>query len=182
MVARWTCYLTMRCSGPWCIAGRVWPRHGHRGRPLNTIVSHHEHSLEVLKYMVPRPVQWKVTTRGMVASALLMPFIAGGASVLIHGLVEAYISIELVGTALTIFLGSLLHAAALVVIMESARGKNFCKWISSLSSLIFAAVLHFYIPTSESSTAGLGYIFVPLYAAITAMVLWLPCSLLLPSR
>jgi hypothetical protein len=24
--------------------GRVWPRHGHRGRPLNSVVSHHSMS------------------------------------------------------------------------------------------------------------------------------------------
>jgi hypothetical protein len=30
--------LTTRSSGPWGIVGRVWPRHGHRGRPLNSVV------------------------------------------------------------------------------------------------------------------------------------------------
>src|SRR5471032_2978720 len=31
----------MRWSGPWVIVGRVWPRHGHRGRPLNSVVRQH---------------------------------------------------------------------------------------------------------------------------------------------
>ena len=31
-------HLTSRSSCPWVIVGRVWPRHGHRGRPLNSIV------------------------------------------------------------------------------------------------------------------------------------------------
>ena len=30
--------LTCRWSGPWNIVGRVWPRHGRRGRPLNSVV------------------------------------------------------------------------------------------------------------------------------------------------
>src|SRR4051812_26367024 len=29
----------MRSSAPWYMAGRLWPRHSHRGRPLNAIVS-----------------------------------------------------------------------------------------------------------------------------------------------
>jgi hypothetical protein len=35
----------MRWSGPWNIVGRVWPRHGHRGRPLNAIVRRHVKTL-----------------------------------------------------------------------------------------------------------------------------------------
>jgi len=31
----------MRRSGPWGIVGRVWPRLGHRARPLNSIVIRH---------------------------------------------------------------------------------------------------------------------------------------------
>ena len=32
------CNLTTRWSGPRGMVGRVWPRHGHRGRPLNWVV------------------------------------------------------------------------------------------------------------------------------------------------
>src|SRR5579859_2353374 len=32
------CCLTTRWSGPWGMVGRVCPRHGHRGRPLNWVV------------------------------------------------------------------------------------------------------------------------------------------------
>jgi hypothetical protein len=35
------CPLTTRSSGPESIVGRVWPRHGHRGRPLNSVVRRH---------------------------------------------------------------------------------------------------------------------------------------------
>jgi hypothetical protein len=38
---RWKSHLTTRSSGPWVIVGRVCPRHGHRGRPLNSVVSRH---------------------------------------------------------------------------------------------------------------------------------------------
>ncbi len=31
----------MRLSGPWNSVGRVFPRHGHRGRPLNWVVRWH---------------------------------------------------------------------------------------------------------------------------------------------
>ena len=30
--------LTTRWSGPGCLVGRVLPRHGHRGQPLNSVV------------------------------------------------------------------------------------------------------------------------------------------------
>jgi hypothetical protein len=36
------CVLTTRCSGRWTSVGRVWPRHGHRGPPLNAVVRTHE--------------------------------------------------------------------------------------------------------------------------------------------
>jgi hypothetical protein len=41
MVNMRECHLTTRSSRPWCNVGRVFPRHGHRGRPLNAIVSFH---------------------------------------------------------------------------------------------------------------------------------------------
>src|SRR5258706_7708758 len=34
-------YLTTRWSGPGSIVGRVWPRHGGHGRPLNSVVRQH---------------------------------------------------------------------------------------------------------------------------------------------
>jgi hypothetical protein len=36
-----TCVLTTRSSGPANIVGRVWPRHGQRGRPLSSVIRQH---------------------------------------------------------------------------------------------------------------------------------------------
>src|SRR4030081_1828619 len=33
--------LTTRSIGPWRNVGRIWPRHVHRGRPLNSVVRLH---------------------------------------------------------------------------------------------------------------------------------------------
>jgi hypothetical protein len=46
---RWNvkCLLTTRSSGPWGNVGRVWPRHGGGGRPLNSVVRCHKERLGV---------------------------------------------------------------------------------------------------------------------------------------
>jgi hypothetical protein len=42
-----TCNLTTRSSGPWGMVGRVWPRHGGGGRPLNSVVRRHANSVSL---------------------------------------------------------------------------------------------------------------------------------------
>ncbi len=42
-------------SGPWTIVGRVWPRHGHRGRPLNAIVRQHQDMDYPLSSLITQP-------------------------------------------------------------------------------------------------------------------------------
>lgn len=44
-------HLTTRSSGPWFIVGRVWPRQGHRGRPLKSIVRRHCRNRAHVKYL-----------------------------------------------------------------------------------------------------------------------------------
>src|SRR5471030_1591654 len=63
----------MRWSGPWGIAGRVWPRHEQRGRPLNAIVSRHE-TIAMAAQKKGLRIRWAtlpVSLRAVIAGVLI---------------------------------------------------------------------------------------------------------------
>jgi hypothetical protein len=55
------------------LVGRVWPRHGHRGRPLNSVVRAHVKTVRDIARWTLDPVPWrglKVMLAGLVAAGI----------------------------------------------------------------------------------------------------------------
>jgi hypothetical protein len=66
------------------MVGRVWPRHGHRGRPLNSVVSHHMRAVETQRV----PIKWLlVPSIVVVAVAVLfgIAVVSDGGFINAHG-------------------------------------------------------------------------------------------------
>jgi hypothetical protein len=86
--------------------GRVWPRHGHRGRPLNSVVSHH--MSEAYRPSVPRrwllapAITFVVVVTVLALATITVPdannfhglggllFLASGATIVIITVVELF--------------------------------------------------------------------------------------------
>jgi hypothetical protein len=165
----------MRWRGPRAIVGRVWPRHSHRGSPLNSVVSLHASDELMPPNLIPSPEQFRRTTGFAVAVvALSVPYVARAAAIPFRGENWFLDYVPSIGAVVFGTLANSVHAGTLFVLGTSRAYSRAAYWVAVICSLLYVAVTHFsYFDLRSSSTAGIGALFIPIYAAGIAAVLWL---------